>query len=296
MSYGPSLSYIYVGGDGWIFAQFDQPIYFDGSTLDGFTIMVNGSPVNVDNSYIWGAGGDNRLSFGTIPPIQSGDSVEISYSGSDLHNLSGDDVQSFSESPVMNMSYLSFSRGTLIITIFWDVAVEDMRIGQMILNYDDKPIPIKWIGKQRFNPRFGKDNLPICISAGALGNGLPVRDLYVSPDHAMYLDDCMLVHAKALVNGNTIYQVTEWEGDIEYFHIETENHEIILAEGAPTETFIDNVSRKSFYNHAEYEAKYPDAQPMLEVDIPRVKYARQLPMATRHRLVAVSNEKVISLA
>jgi hypothetical protein len=88
MSYGPSLSYVYVGGDGWIFAQFDQPIYFDGSTLDGFTIMVNGSPVNVDNSYIWGAGGDNRLSFGTIPPIQSGDSVEISYSGSDLHNLS----------------------------------------------------------------------------------------------------------------------------------------------------------------------------------------------------------------
>ena len=69
---------------------------------------------------------------------------------------------------------------------------------------------------------------------------MPLRDLFVSPGHALYVDNCLLIDAKALVNGTTITQVTQWEGDLEYFHIETEHHEIILAEGTPAETFMDN--------------------------------------------------------
>lgn len=177
-----------------------------------------------------------------------------------------------------------YVRGTFITTCNGKSKIQDLKIGDLVINHQGQKVAIKWIGKQRVHPAFGKHYLPICIKAGALGGGLPVRNLFVSPNHSMYIENCLLVHAKALVNDRSIFQVREWLGDIEYFHIETEKHEIILAEGAPTETFIDNISRRVFYNHSEYEALYPDAKPMVQLDIPRVKYARQLPMAIKKLL------------
>ena len=117
---------------------------------------------------------------------------------------------------------------------------------------------------------------------------MPLRDLFVSPGHALYVDNCLLIDAKALVNGTTITQVTQWEGDLEYFHIETEHHEIILAEGTPAETFMDNVSRICFNNYSEYESLYPQASEMMELDIPRVSHQRQLPNAVKAKLEAIS--------
>lgn len=191
-----------------------------------------------------------------------------------------------------------FLWGTKLLGPHGCVPIQDLRIGDSVLNNHGEEVVVKWIGKQRIHASFAKiaGALPICIKSGAVGNGLPHRDLYVSPDHAMFIDNCVLVHAKALVNGTSIYQVTEWNGDVEYFHIETENHEIILAEGAPAETFVDNVSRKAFYNYAEYEALYPDAKPMVELDIPRVKFARQLPMAIKRRLEFNQHGRLVSTA
>lgn len=188
-------------------------------------------------------------------------------------------------------SLACFLAGTHIETARGAVAIENLNIGDQILTQDGREVAVKWVGHQHIYPAFAKmlDSLPVCISAGALGNGLPQRDLYVSPDHAMYVDEALLVHAKALVNGSTIYQPTQWQGNIEYLHVETENHEIILAEGAPAETFIDNVSRKLFNNHAEYVALYPDAKPMTELGIPRVKYARQLPQAIKNNLPTLAH-------
>jgi len=181
-----------------------------------------------------------------------------------------------------------FTPGTLISTPTGSTPVQDLHIGDLILNHEGQSVPVKWIGIQRFHPAFIKDRLPVCFSQGALGYGLPLRDLYVSPGHAMYIDNCLLIDAKALINGTTITQVTQWKGDVEYLHIETENHEIILAEGAPAETFMDNVSRACFNNYSEYEALYPDAKEMIELDIPRVSHQRQLPNTIKHKLEALA--------
>jgi hypothetical protein len=81
--------------------------------------------------------------------------------------------------------------------------------------------------------------------------------------------------------------MTEWDGDVEYFHIETENHELVYANGVPAETFIDNVSRKQFDNYAEFEAMYTSAPLMTELDIPRVLFRRQLSTETAQRLNAI---------
>ncbi len=84
-----------------------------------------------------------------------------------------------------------------------------------------------------------KDILPVCIKAGALADNVPARDLWISPHHAMYFEDAsggMLIEAKDLVNGVSIVQA-ERVDKVEYFHIELDTHDVILAEGAPSETY-----------------------------------------------------------
>jgi hypothetical protein len=179
---------------------------------------------------------------------------------------------------------ICFTRGTHIQIGGQSKPVETLTISNQV-STKTACAAIKWIGYQRRTPEFAQfqDYLPVKISAGALDDNLPLRDLYLSPDHAVLVDG-HLVHAKALVNGKTIVQMTQWAGDIEYYHIETEAHEIIYAEGVPCETFIDNVSREQFDNYAEYQALYPNTRMMKELPLPRVKFKRQLPTMIKQRL------------
>ena len=91
--------------------------------------------------------------------------------------------------------------------------------------------------------------------------------------------DGVLCEAGALVNGTTITRVPLSEFDESYtvYHVETEDHEIILANGAPAETFVDNVSRRAFDNFAEFAKQYGDQPEMKELPYPRASKARHLP-------------------
>jgi hypothetical protein len=84
----------------------------------------------------------------------------------------------------------------------------------------------------------------------------------VSPEHALLLQDAaapgaVLVPAHLLVNGATIVRETD-RAAVDYLHIELADHDAVLAEGAPAETFIDCDSRVLFDNAAEFAAHYPD--------------------------------------
>ena len=129
--------------------------------------------------------------------------------------------------------------------------------------------PVKWIGRQTVSTLFGPAErlMPVRFEAGSLGDGLPNADLTVTADHGMLIDG-VICHAGALVNGTSITRVPLAEMGKTYtvYHIETEAHEIILANGAPAETFIDNVSRRVFDNYAEFEALYGDVLEMGEVE------------------------------
>jgi hypothetical protein len=183
--------------------------------------------------------------------------------------------------------YACFEKDTLIATPAGDVLVSELKRGDKVLTQDGRSVDIKWMGYQAINALFAKkhDAMPIRIAAGALGDDLPKNDLYVSPDHA-FLIDGLLVNASALVNGESITQLQAWAGNVEYYHIETEEHEIILAEGVPAETLLDNSGREKFANYKEFQELYPEGKVTKELDFPRVKFPRQLPEQIKKKLAA----------
>lgn len=85
----------------------------------------------------------------------------------------------------------------------------------------------------------------------------------VSPKHSMFLDG-MLIPAERLINGASIVQLEAME-EIAYFHIELAEHDVIHAEGALSETFVDDNSRGMFHNACEFHALYPDTRPATAV-------------------------------
>ena len=181
-----------------------------------------------------------------------------------------------------------FLEGTRIATPSGERAVESLAIGDLVLTADGRAVPVKWIGRQRIrnhsivaSPKME----PVCITAGALGNGLPHADLYVTAAHGMIWEG-LVVNAGALVNGTTIRFVplSEMPEVFTWYHIETEGHEEILAHGAPTETFVDYVGRGLFDNHQEYLDLYGAERIIPEMKRPRVSAQRMLPDHLRARL------------
>jgi hypothetical protein len=95
----------------------------------------------------------------------------------------------------------------------------------------------------------------------------------------------VLVHAGALVNGTSIVRAPNVPEVFTYYHIEVDDHSLILAENMPAETFVDNVDRASFDNWDEYQALYPEGKSVVEMPYPRAKAYRQVPRIIRARLV-----------
>jgi hypothetical protein len=179
-----------------------------------------------------------------------------------------------------------YCRGTLILTEAGERSVEALAIGDLVMTESGGLRPIKWIGRRSYDGRFirgNRDVLPVAVAAGALGEGLPARDLWVSPGHALYLDD-LLVPALLLVNGLTITQAETVE-QVDYFHIEFEGHEIIFAESAPAESYVESDNRRGFHNADEFYALYPDdARSSFDECAPRVTPEMPALAAIRQRL------------
>ena len=191
-----------------------------------------------------------------------------------------------------------FLAGTMIATPDGEAAIETLGPGDRVITADGRATPVRWVGRQTVASVFADPigAFPVRITAGALGQNLPARYLFVSPDHALFLEG-VLVQAGALVNGTTIVRETAMPERFTYFHVELDDHALILAEGVPAESFLDTVTRHRFDNFADYVALYGNGGPaMAEIAVPRVKSARQLPRALRERLAVVDGGAVAKTA
>jgi hypothetical protein len=179
-----------------------------------------------------------------------------------------------------------FMAGTAIRTPTGNVPVETLRIGDLVTLADGRTATVAWIGRQTISMVFADPLrvLPIRIKAHALEDGIPARDLLLSPDHAVLVDD-ILIQAGALVNGVSVLRESDVPTVFTYYHIEIADHSLLLAENTPAESFVDNVSRLNFDNWEERPDQNEDAT-IAEMPYPRAKATRQVPKAIRARLSA----------
>jgi hypothetical protein len=132
------------------------------------------------------------------------------------------------------------------------VAVEQLQPGDRVVTLGGRGLPVKpvlWVGRRHVvlaGRADAAEMAPIRIKAGALGPNTPKRDLVVSPDHCLYLDGA-LVPARLLVNGRSVVAEIGM-AEVTWYHVELETHEVLVADGAAAESWLDCGNRSWFEN------------------------------------------------
>jgi Hint domain len=141
------------------------------------------------------------------------------------------------------------------------VRVEDVAVGTMVLTASGEPRAVRWVGHRTVHCALAPDPAsvwPVQIKAGAFADQQPSGDLWVSPGHSIFVSG-VLIPAVMLVNGATIVQVpTE---SIEYWHVELDQHDVLLAEGLAAESYLDQGNRTDFDNGGDFVTAHPDFKP-----------------------------------
>jgi len=166
-----------------------------------------------------------------------------------------------------NVTFACYLKGTHIATPDGEVKVETLKAGDRVLTASGNVATVKWLGFRKLN----RDRIPasaqlraapIRIAKGALAENVPHRDLTVSPGHRFNFDGA-LVPALSLVNGLTIIQDFSVK-HYEYFHVELEKFDMLLAEGAAAESYLDVGDYRNSFENAETVAAHPDFGPAPE--------------------------------
>jgi hypothetical protein len=183
-----------------------------------------------------------------------------------------------------------FVAGTQIRTPQGERAIETLQPGDLISTANGVK-PVKFVSRntRHFNELLAVGKSPIRVAASAFGAAGPTADLLMSPSHALCLEGT-LIEAAALLDHAGVSRVDEWQSQqLTYFNIELEQHELIWANGALTESYFSSYrsngfSRESWDNYDDYRALYGDGELMQELPLPRIAFSRQLPVALRTKL------------
>ena len=139
-----------------------------------------------------------------------------------------------------------------------EVRVEDLVVGDTVSTRFEPALRITWIGHRHVDCRHHPDPRkvwPVRVHTGAFGEGQPHRDLWLSPDHAVFVGE-VLIPIKRLINGTTIEQVPI--DNVTYYHVELPYHDVVLAEGLPVESYLETGGRSAFANGGGPVALFPD--------------------------------------
>lgn len=167
---------------------------------------------------------------------------------------------------ILNGAPVCFTQGTMINTDQGARAIETLAHGDLVFTLDNGYQPVRWIGRKRLpaTRRFA----PVHFAAGAIGNSHPLE---VSQNHRMLLRDKtaellfgepeVLIAAKFMINGDTIR--LRRGGWVDYVHILFERHEIIIANGVPSESLFpvweDMMNNETAAAQDDLIMMFPDA-------------------------------------
>ncbi len=179
------------------------------------------------------------------------------------------ELQAASPAPHPALPAFGFAAGTRIRTAAGEVAVEDLVEGELIATAEGALLPLRWLGKRRFDARHASAQRPVCIRRDALGDNLPSRDLRLGRDHGLVLDDTMLP-AGLLVNGTSLVLGEAGRPMPTLFHVELDADATLFAEDVPVRAVLGVEDRAWFANAASAPAGRPrPAEAVLPADLLR---------------------------
>ncbi len=244
---GATATGVTVNSGGW-------EVISGGGTASG-TVLHNWGQIDLASLPFVGGGS------ATIDPLsdvltvtQGGSSFTEQLSGSypDAGLLLANDGRA-GGGTLVTLEYACYAAGTLLATPDGERAVETLAAGDSVLACQDgtwRPARVRWVGGTRVDLAHHpqpQQAAPVRIARGALAEGVPARDLWLSPDHAILLDG-RLIQARALLNGATVTQ--EFPRAVSYHHVELDRHAVLLAEGLPAESYLDTGNRAIFDGEA----------------------------------------------
>jgi hypothetical protein len=160
------------------------------------------------------------------------------------------------------LSTVCYVAGTRVLTATGERAVESLSRGDFVLALADGQLSarsVKWVGRRRIDltahPR-PETVAPVRIQRGAFADNIPHTDLLLSPDHAIFVEG-KLICVRQLVNGTTIRREPGWTA-VDYYHVELDQHAILLAEGLPAESYLDTGNRGFFGNSGAPLVLHPE--------------------------------------
>jgi hypothetical protein len=162
------------------------------------------------------------------------------------------------------LTYACYLKGTRIATLDGETEVEDLNAGDQVRTATGDINTVKWLGFRKLNrsqlpAEHALRASPIRIFKGAFADNVPHRDLTVSPGHRFNFDGA-LVPALSLVNGVTIVQDFDIQ-EFEYYHVELEKFDMLLAEGAAAESYLEVGSNRNSFQNARTVTAHPDFGP-----------------------------------
>ena len=236
------------GGTSVSFVSYNFIDQNDDGDVDRFNNdSVNGSDVSSsypgDTVIINVPGTGNVTYTGTTFYLASGERVFTPTDGQVLENgtfVSSTFVTGQGPLDVGDLGPPCFAAGTLIETERGMTPIQDIEVGDLVRTLDNGLQPVKWRGKRTVAALDKR--APIRFAKGAIGN---TRELLVSPQHKILVsgwraelffgEEEVLVAAVHLVNADTIHRAPRRH--VDYHHLMFDRHEVILAEGIPTESF-----------------------------------------------------------
>jgi len=160
-----------------------------------------------------------------------------------------------------------FAEGTRVLTVTGPRPIESITVGDELQTVLGGSGQVIWVGRRFVDAKrhpSPKAVWPVRVARGAFGPGVPGRALFLSPDHAVFVDG-VLIPAKLLVNGTSIAQVKR--ATVTYYHVELPDHVVILAEGLPVESYLDTGDRTNFGTNAGVIRLHPDFGARLGPDV-----------------------------